>query len=119
MDIRLKQSTVSPQNGVDFLALMKRLLRSLFQSTDYMSAFMVKARCREEAIYCIINELWELNDDRQFLLSDAEKTGKGCGIYLYLIIFLFHGFMQMKSLRLMVIRIFLYLQMIYWYFPMT
>lgn len=64
MDIRLKQSTVSPQIGVDFFSIDDEAFKELFSEYRLHECVYVKARCREEAIYCIINELWELNDDR-------------------------------------------------------
>ena len=73
MDIRLKRSTVTPQIGVDFFSIDDEAFKELFLEYRLHECVYVKARCREEAIYCIINELWKLNDNRAIFVVQSRE----------------------------------------------
>lgn len=73
MDILLKRSTVNPQIGVDYFCIDDESFKALFSEYRSRECVYVKARCREEAIYCIINELWNMNDSRAiFVVQNKE-----------------------------------------------
>ena len=73
MDIRLKRSTVNPQIGVDYFFIDDEPFKALFSEYRSRECVYIKARCREEAIYCIINELWNLNDNRAIFVVQSKE----------------------------------------------
>lgn len=73
MDIRLKRSTVNPQIGVDYFFIDDEPFKALFSEYRSRECVYIKARCWEEAIYCIINELWNLNDNRAIFVVQSKE----------------------------------------------
>ena len=59
IDLQLKRQTVNPKIGIDFFDIDDDEFINVFSEVKNDEKVCVRARCREEAIYCIINELWK------------------------------------------------------------
>lgn len=64
MDIKLRRSTVNPSIGINFFVIDDEHFQDNFEEHVYDEIVYIKGRCREETIYCILNELWRLNEKR-------------------------------------------------------
>lgn len=89
MDIRLKRSTVAPRLGIEFFFIDDENFQKIFQQQRYQERLYIKARCQEEAIYSILNELWRLNEERTIFVVKSQKdwekllhTGDTQNIYI-------------------------------------
>lgn len=73
MDIKLKRSTVFPRIGIEFFFIDDENFQKIFQQQREQERLYVKARCQEEAIYSILNELWRLQEERTIFVVKSEK----------------------------------------------
>ena len=64
IDLKLKRQTRNPQIGIDFFNVDDDSFKKALGSKKADEIVCIKARCKEEAIYCIINELWLQNEVR-------------------------------------------------------
>ena len=62
LDLQLKRQTVNPKIGIDFFDIDDDEFINKFNKLKNDEKVCVRARCREEAVYCIINELWKSKD---------------------------------------------------------
>lgn len=64
MDIKLRRSTQNPSIGIEFFQVDDEHFQNEFEDERFEKLVYVRGRSREETIYCILNELWRLNDTR-------------------------------------------------------
>lgn len=64
MDITLRRSTSMPSIGIDFFIVDDEHFQEAFEEHRYDEMVFVRGKCREETIYCILNELWKHNEKR-------------------------------------------------------
>lgn len=64
MDIELRRSTQNPSIGIEFFIVDDENFQDEFEDLRYEELVYIRGRSREETIYCILNELWRLNDKR-------------------------------------------------------
>lgn len=77
MDIDLRRSTCSPSIGIDFFVVDDENFQDKFEDDRYDELVFIRGRSREETIYCILNELWRLNDKRPiFIVKNMESWNK-------------------------------------------
>ena len=73
VDLMLKQKTINPQIGISFFAVDDDDFQSEFDKRRNDEFIVIKCRCREEAIYSIINELWKINDSRDIFVVTSKE----------------------------------------------
>lgn len=73
MDLILRQSTDQPKIGVDFFVIDDDDFQEAFGNSKDDDCIYIKCKSREEAIYCIINELWRINDARPIFVVQSEE----------------------------------------------
>ena len=76
IDLELKRNTVNPRIGISFFGVDDDLFKESFEEKRFNECIFIKCRCREEGIYCVINELWRLNDDRPLFIVKSEQDWK-------------------------------------------
>lgn len=64
LDMQIRSETINPKIGIDFFEIDDDNFRETFAKVRNEEIVRVRARCREEAIYCIINELWRSGEER-------------------------------------------------------
>ena len=73
LDIRIKKQTNNPRIGIEFFVIDDAKFKEAFRKQKGNAIIRVRAKCREEAIYCIINELWRCNEKRAiFIVKSLE-----------------------------------------------
>lgn len=72
-DHELKQKTNNPKIGISFFVIDDDNFIADFGEHRYDECIYVRAKCREEAIYCIINELWRTADERAIFIIQNEE----------------------------------------------
>lgn len=89
IDLDIRRQTTAPKIGFDFFYVDDDTFKEAFQSKKNDEVIAVKARCKEEAIYCIINELWLQGEKRPIFIVKNENDWrnllqiKSCGnIYI-------------------------------------
>ena len=89
IDLQLKRATDTPRIGISFFEIDDEKFCELFDEVRYEEKIFIRSRCQEEAIYCIINQLWKCNDTRAiFVVKSAEdwtriqKISEGGNIYI-------------------------------------
>lgn len=73
LDLQLKRQTVNPKIGIDFFDIDDDEFINVFNEVKNDEKVCVRARCREEAIYCIINELWKSGEKRPIFVVKKKK----------------------------------------------
>lgn len=68
IDANLRRETISPQIGLDFFTIDDEEFKSEFHKRIDMDKIFIVGRCKEETIYCILNEIQKLNLSRKVLL---------------------------------------------------
>lgn len=58
MDIILRRSTTEPSIGIEFFEVDDERFQEEFEEHKFDEMVYVRGRCREETIYCVLNELW-------------------------------------------------------------
>ena len=77
MDIELRRSTQSPSIGIEFFIVDDEIFQDEFEELRYEDLVYIRGRNREETIYCILNELWRLNDKRPiYVVKSLESWNK-------------------------------------------
>lgn len=76
MDIILRRST-APAIGIEFFQVDDEHFQEEFEEYRFGEMVYVRGRCREETIYCILNELWRLNEKRPvYVVKSLESWQK-------------------------------------------
>lgn len=77
MDIDLRRSTQNPSIGIEFFIVDDENFQDEFKERRYEELVYIRGRSREETIYCILNELWRLNDKRPiYVVKSLESWNK-------------------------------------------
>ncbi len=76
MDIILRRSTWAPSIGIEFFAVDDESFEQAFEKQRYEEMVYVRGRCREETIYCVLNELWKLNEKRPVYVVKSLESWK-------------------------------------------
>lgn len=77
MDIELRRKTQNPSIGIEFFIVDDEHFQDEFENQRYEELAFVRGRSREETIYCVLNELWRLNDKRPiYIIKNIESWNK-------------------------------------------
>ncbi len=77
MDIELRRKTQNPSIGIEFFIVDDEHFQDEFEDQRYEELVFVRGRSREETIYCVLNELWRLNDKRPiYIVKNIESWNK-------------------------------------------
>lgn len=71
MDIRLKGMTINPKIGISFFCIDDDEFKRSFEVHKNDKCIYVKGKCQEEILYCILNELWEIKDNRAVFVVES------------------------------------------------
>lgn len=69
----LHRETVNPQIGIEFFRVDDDDFRNELKKQACEETVYIKARCKEEAVYCTIYELWQQGDSRPIFLIKQEE----------------------------------------------
>lgn len=77
MDIILRRNTVAPSIGIEFFEVDDECFQEAFEEHKYDEMVYIRGRCQEETIYCVLNELWRLNEKRPvYVVKNLESWQK-------------------------------------------
>lgn len=77
MDIELRRSTHDPSIGIEYFVVDDERFQDKFEDQRYEEILYIRGRNREETIYCVLNELWRLNDKRPiYVVKNLESWDK-------------------------------------------
>ena len=77
LDIELRRSTCDPSIGIEYFIVDDERFQDKFEDQRYEEIIYVRGRNREETIYCVLNELWKLNDKRPvYVVKSLESWDK-------------------------------------------
>ena len=77
MDINLRRSTNCPSIGIEFFIIDDEHFQNEFKKLKQNEMVFIRGRSREETIFCILNELWRLNDKRPiYVVKNLESWNK-------------------------------------------
>lgn len=77
MDIELRRNTQNPSLGIEFFVIDDEHFQDSFQDQRYEKMVYIRGRNREETVYCILNELWRLDDRRPiYVVKNLESWNK-------------------------------------------
>ena len=77
MDIELRRKTQNPSIGIEFFIVDDEHFQDQFENQRYEELVFIRGRSREETIYCVLNELWRLNDKRPiYVVKNLESWNK-------------------------------------------
>lgn len=77
LDISLRRSTYCPSIGIAFFSIDDESFQDKFDDLRYDELIFIRGRSREETIFCVINELWRLNDRRPiYIVNDLPSWEK-------------------------------------------
>lgn len=77
MDIMLRRSTDKPSIGIEFFKVDDEHFQEEFEEHKHDELVYVRGRCQEETIYCVLNELWRLNEKRPvYVVKSLESWQK-------------------------------------------
>ncbi|MDU1028769.1 MAG: hypothetical protein E7A50_04675 [Clostridiales bacterium] len=77
MDVGLRRSTHCPSIGIEFFIIDDEHFQDKFEDLRYGELVFIRGRSREETVYCILNELWRLNDKRPiYIIKNLESWKK-------------------------------------------
>lgn len=68
MELQIKHQTNNPKIGIDFFEIDDDNFRDRFEEQKKNTIVAVRAKCIEEAIFCIINELWRSGEKRPIFI---------------------------------------------------
>lgn len=74
MDLDLKKKTENPSIGIEFFMVDDDDFKTRFANARYQEKMYIRGRCREEAIYCILNELWRLGEKRPVYVVENSES---------------------------------------------
>lgn len=85
MDSYLRTCTNNVSIGIPFFKVDDTKFQELFAQHQYDDSVFIRGRCQEEAIYCVLNELWRMQEPRPIyiiknlhswnLLQDSSSEG--------------------------------------------
>ena len=73
MDISLRRST-EPPLGIEFFEVDDERFQEEFEERRFDELVYVRGRCREETIYCLLNELWRLDEKRPVYVVKSQES---------------------------------------------
>lgn len=77
MDINLRRCTQNPSIGIEFFIVDDERFQEKFEEQRCNELIYIRGRSREETIYCVLNELWRLNDNRPiYVVEDIKSWNK-------------------------------------------
>lgn len=77
IDLDLRRSTQNPSIGIEFFIVDDESFQDEFEEKRYEELVYIRGRSREETIYCVLNELWRLNDKRPiYVVKSLESWNK-------------------------------------------
>ena len=76
IDLDIRRQTCNPKIGFDFFNVDDEIFKEALQSKKNAEVVAIKARCKEEAIYCTINELWLQEEKRPIFIVKNEEDWK-------------------------------------------
>ena len=77
MDVDLRRSTHCPSIGIEFFIIDDEHFQDEFEDLRYDELVFIRGRSIEETVYCILNELWRLNDKRPiYVVKNLESWKK-------------------------------------------
>ena len=77
MDIELRRRTYRPSIGIEFFIIDDEHFQNQFENLRYDELVFIRGRNKEETVYCILNELWRLNDKRPiYVVKNFESWKK-------------------------------------------
>ena len=77
MDVELRRSTYYPSIGIEFFIIDDEEFQNKFKDLRYEELVFIRGRSIEETIFCVINELWILNDKRPiYVVKNLESWNK-------------------------------------------
>lgn len=77
MDINLRRSTQNPSIGIEFFMVDDERFQEKFEEQRYNELIYIRGRSREETIYCVLNELWKLNENHPvYVVKSVESWNK-------------------------------------------
>lgn len=72
MELELRSSSKDIKVGIDFFEIDDESFKEQFNEQRNNKVICIRSRCKEEAIFCIINELWNLGDHRAVFVVDKK-----------------------------------------------
>lgn len=76
IDLDIRHQTSTPKIGLDFFNVDDKTFQEALQSKKNEEIVVIKSRCKEEAIYCTINELWRQGEKRPVFIVKNEEDWK-------------------------------------------
>lgn len=76
IDLDIRRQTTDPKIGFDFFNVDDDTFKEALESKKNDEVIAIKARCKEEAIYCTINELWMQGENRPIFIVKNEEDWK-------------------------------------------
>lgn len=70
MELELRRATDNPKISISFFEIDDDVFKKGFSERRYNRVIYIRARCKEEAVFCIIHELWNLGDTRAIFVVD-------------------------------------------------
>ena len=77
IDLDIRRQTIAPKIGLDFFNVDDDTFKEALASKKNDEVVAIKARCKEEAIYCTVNELWMQGEKRPIFIVKKEEDWKG------------------------------------------
>ena len=74
MDIILRRSTTEPSIGIEFFEVDDERFQEEFEEQKFDEMVYVRGQCREETIYCVLNELWRQNEKRPVYVVKSQES---------------------------------------------
>lgn len=76
IDLDIRRYTNNPKIALDFFTVDDEAFKEALQSKKNDEVVAIRARCKEEAIYCTINELWRQGEKRPIFIVKNEVGWK-------------------------------------------
>lgn len=73
MELELRRSSKDIKIGIDFFEIDDDAFKESFNEQRDNKVICIRSRCKEEAIFCVINELWSLGDSRAVFVIDSKE----------------------------------------------
>lgn len=73
IDLEIRKQTHDPQISLDFFEVDDDSFKELLIEKKNDEIIYIRARCREEAIYCTVNELWRQGEKRPIFIVQSEE----------------------------------------------
>ncbi len=76
IDQELRRSTNEPSISIEFFEIDDENFRENFLKHKVDGQLYIRGKCREETIYCVINELWRINENRSVFVVRNKESWK-------------------------------------------